>query len=148
MLPSWLFVIDTNFILSHLKFLDDLLKAHKKFGHVVLVPWAVVQELDGLKNGVQGRIDSGENLNPGVLARRANKWLFEKFAAVYPALWGQTKEECFDGQAVKGDDAILDCARFFQERKNQATCLLSNDRNLCVKALVHGKHSSYLNYLV
>lgn len=38
---------------------------------------------------------------------------------------------------VKGDDRILDCCMYFQQITHKRVTLLSNDRNLCIKVMVH-----------
>lgn len=51
-LPSVCLVLDTNVVLRRLKFLTDLLDTLMMLQHsgvLVVIPWSVVQELDGLK---------------------------------------------------------------------------------------------------
>jgi hypothetical protein len=38
---------------------------------------------------------------------------------------------------LHGDESILDCFRYFREQQNEFTVLLSNDKNLCSKVLIH-----------
>jgi hypothetical protein len=107
---EWVLVVDTNFILSHLYLVNNLVEAYHRWGNVVMIPWATIMELDGLKKSTSS-IDSGTGVTVGMLARRANNWCFEKMAKREPGLWGQTKEEVLDSTAIKGDAAILDCCR-------------------------------------
>ena len=120
---AWVLVVDTNFILSHLNLVNSLVDAHRRWGNVVMLPWATIMELDGLKKslssvrpgaagGGSGGGGGGDNVTVGMLARRANNWCFEKMARKAPGLWGQMKEEALDPTAVKGDAAILDCCRY------------------------------------
>ncbi|KAI7848832.1 hypothetical protein BDC45DRAFT_296762 [Circinella umbellata] len=53
-------------------------------------------------------------------------------------LRGQKIEEVFDpvAKSAKGDDSILDCCRYFAQLQKPIT-LLTNDRNLAIKAMVH-----------
>jgi hypothetical protein len=113
---KWVLVVDTSFILSHLHLVDNLVKAYTRWGNVVMLPWATIMELDGLKksnsmirhkdaNGVETTV------SVGMLARRANNWSFETMSKKAKGLWGQMKEEVRDRTAAKGDAAILDCCR-------------------------------------
>lgn len=109
---SCVLVIDTCFIISHLHFVDDLVRAHSRWGNVVLMPWAVTMELDGLKISSKiNTIRNGGSIRVSDLARRAIGWAFERMRNSNPALWGQTREEVIDKNATSGDDAILDCCR-------------------------------------
>ncbi|KAF8540508.1 hypothetical protein BDD12DRAFT_24559 [Trichophaea hybrida] len=110
---EWVLVVDTSFILSHLHLVNNLVEAYNRWGNVVMLPWATIMELDGLKKSTSSiRVGTGgETTTVGALARRANNWCFEKMSKKEPGLWGQTKEETLDPTAVKGDAAILDCCR-------------------------------------
>ncbi|KAI5818293.1 hypothetical protein BZA77DRAFT_365138 [Pyronema omphalodes] len=49
-LPTrWVMVLDTNFLLSDLPLVGKLLEGNRDWGNVLMVPWAVIMELDGLK---------------------------------------------------------------------------------------------------
>jgi hypothetical protein len=105
-------VIDTCFILSHMNFVEQLVRANRRWGNVVMMPWAVIMELDGLK--VSRKINplpGGGVVEVCHLARRANSWAFERLRNADPGFWGQTREEVIDRTATRGDDAILDCCR-------------------------------------
>jgi len=113
---EWVLVIDTSFILSHLHLVGNLVDAYHRWGNVVMLPWATVMELDGLKkSNSQIRVKNAngmeETVSLGMLARRANHWCFETMAKRKSGLWGQMKEEVIDPTAAKGDAAILDCCR-------------------------------------
>lgn len=143
---------------------------HEIYGSVVVIPWATIQELDGLRKST-GRITmttstslSGSKHNPanrvaktvGVacLARQAVNWQLKMFQMANKGVWGQKREECIN-RDTRGDDSILDCARcvlpflasifllircsYFREVRGLVTVLLSDDRNLSVKARVYGK---------
>lgn len=135
-------IVDTNFILSHLNILDELKDRAKKDGLRLVIPIAVMHELDGLKSSkrVEKRhteLDlslSGESV--GHLARWANDWVYLCLATNLSVVVGQKMEERLDKLAVK-DDAILDCCLYLQKHKQQTLqVLLSNDKNLCMKALL------------
>lgn len=112
-----------------------MVSLHDIYGSVVVIPWATIQELDGLRKS-SGRITtavtmpsglSGSSHNPANklsrtvevsrLARQAVNWQLKMFQQVNKGVWGQKKEECINTYSC-GDDAILDCARW-------VLCLLS-----------------------
>lgn len=135
-------VVDTNFILSHLKILDELKEIGHSYGIRLVIPIAVMHELDGLKgsNRINERTNGGSQLSRtsvGHLARWANDWVYSCLATKSPTVVGQKMEERINRLAVK-DDAILDCCLYFQ-KKNPHTLqvLMSNDKNLCMKALLN-----------
>lgn len=138
-------VLDTNFILSHLKIIDELRELAPEFGLKIVVPIAVMQELDGLKNST--RVASGVGLDDdddrerisgesvGHLARWANEWIYSSLANSSGIVKGQKLSQRLDRDAVK-DDSILDCCMYYKLHYAGAlVVLLSNDKNLCLKAL-------------
>ncbi|KAF8462550.1 PIN domain-containing protein [Kalaharituber pfeilii] len=148
--PAFLLVMDTSFILSHLHLVESIVSLHEPYRSVVLIPWATIQELDGLRKS-SGRITTtssvglkGSNHAPrpartvevAKLARQAVNWQHKMFQIVHKGVWGQRREESIE-RNLSGDDAILDCCRYFSEREGILTVLLSDDRNLCVKARVY-----------
>ncbi|GJJ72212.1 hypothetical protein EMPS_04569 [Entomortierella parvispora] len=155
--PHAVVVLDTNVLISHLNFIQSLIDAHgtslsdtKKGSsrpgspqepHIIfIVPWVVVRELDGLKgnrnHGGGGEVDLGEK------ARRAIRYIHEEMEkpADKRKLRGQKISECMEKQD-QNDDYILDCCRYFKaaypDEQRTRVNLFSNDRNLCVKALIH-----------
>lgn len=108
-------VVDTCFILAHLHLVDKLVAEHSRWGNVVMMPWAVIMELDGLK--LSRRINSGnagrasDRVEVGQLSRAANAWAFKMLGRGNPGIVGQTKEEVVSDKELKGDEAILDCCR-------------------------------------
>jgi hypothetical protein len=141
-----LLIIDTNFAISHLSLLKELAALHEQYGHILIVPWAVIKELDGLKNSGKmeyryqtGAVSTGDidlDLSLGQRARMANAWIFEQLGARSQALFGQKVSERL-GESTRGDDAILDCCRYFQHKADAFIVILSDDKNLCMKALIH-----------
>ncbi|KAL9542970.1 hypothetical protein MBANPS3_008334 [Mucor bainieri] len=128
-------VLDTNFLLSKLGFLDTVLDlASENPGSLlVLLPWVVIRELDGLKQG-----------NPDISAgaRKAMRFIELRLRDKIVSLRGQKMHEVWSkdmlkNQNVKGDDRILDCCMYFQQVTHKRVTLLSNDRNLCIKVMVH-----------
>ena len=104
-----------------------MVSLHDIYGSVVMIPWATIQELDGLRKS-SGRITTtasdgllGSSHNPANkatrtvevsrLARQAVNWQLKMFQQIHKGVWGQKREECIDMHAC-GDDAILGCARY------------------------------------
>ncbi|CEP07953.1 hypothetical protein [Parasitella parasitica] len=128
-------VLDTNFLLSKLGYLDTVLDlARESPGSLlVLLPWVVIRELDGLKQG-----------NPDISAgaRKAMRFIELRLREKIVSLRGQKmnevwSEDMLKNQNIKGDDRILDCCLYFQQMTQKKVTLLSNDRNLCIKVMVH-----------
>jgi len=85
---------------------------------VVVLPWATIKELDGLKKSNRSITDinpqfGGHHVDISMLARAANRWAFQVLSKPEPGVWGQTREEVIDENFNHGDMAILDCARYF-----------------------------------
>ncbi|KAG0032678.1 RNA endoribonuclease [Podila clonocystis] len=140
-------VLDTNVLLSHLNFLRSLVSicdskyngASSRTKAVFIVPWVVIQELDGLKAD-RGR--RGGEVDVADKARRAIKYIQDELERPENkrSLRGQKIGECLEKRETN-DDYILDCCQYFQselgtDKKTKVT-LFSNDRNLCVKAMIH-----------
>ncbi|KAI7897812.1 PIN domain-containing protein [Cokeromyces recurvatus] len=139
-------VLDTNFLISKLGYLDAVLDLANKhpYSLLVILPWIVIKELDGLKNGRKDVALSSRNAMRFIELRLRDKQI---------SLKGQKKNEILDttllkNSRAKGDDLILDCCMYFQRLTQDkarmfpgnGSCritLLSNDRNLCIKAMVH-----------
>ena len=134
------FVVDTNFIIAHLDILEDLRCLFEKYQHTIVIPRYTVRELDGLKSGsktTQSASNGGHSGKANTVAksaRDANTWIYANLANTASGVFGQRITQRINLNAVK-DDAILDCCIYFKERLNCFVILLSNDRNLCLKAL-------------
>lgn len=151
-------VLDTNIVLTHLTFVQSLKERYKPMIQVVaVVPWIVVCELDGLKSSTKG-----EETGPKVaeLARNAIRCLKESATRPDGFMFVQTLAEFREGAKklqkftieshVNNDDRILQCCIHYQQNMNEGSTqnqgadfgagviLLSNDANLCVKALANG----------
>lgn len=113
-------VIDTNFMILHTKLLGELVTGASSHGFEVIIPVVVLSELDGLKQG--GNYD----------ARQAITWLHSLLSDSAPGIRVQRHAEVLD-YGLRGDDAILDCCRYF--RQSRFVALASNDRNLCNRVL-------------
>lgn len=125
-------VLDTNFILSHLDVVDQLLKLAPIHGLELIVPQQVIRELDGLKSSDKSMADNSVSH----LARWANDWIYSRLSSSDSHVTGQKKDQQIDKFADK-DDAILDCCLWLKrERPKSLQVLMSNDKNLCMKALL------------
>lgn len=121
-------VIDTNFMLSNLKILDEVNSKREQYDFTVVIPIETVRELDGLKRSDK-MVDSK---TMGVLARWANDWIYAQLAK--GAIKGQDYKQRIDKHSTQ-DDSILDCCLWFKQNTKSLVILFSNDKNLCVKAL-------------
>ena len=134
------FVIDTNFIISHLEILENLRSLFTQYHHTIIIPRYTIRELDGLK-GSDRVIENNEcgtstnrHKSVGEAARAANTWIYSHLANTSSGVIGQKLSQRININSIK-DDSILDCCLYFKERKNCFVILLSNDKNLCLKAL-------------
>lgn len=132
--PATLFlVVDTNFIISHLDIVNQLLRLAPSYGLKIIIPITVMKELDGLKNST--KTDLGESI--GKLARWANNWIYLMLAESNQSVRGQKLTEKLDSNTYQ-DDLILDCCLYIQKHnKKSIVVLLSNDKNFCLKALAN-----------
>jgi rRNA-processing protein FCF1 len=134
---QWFIVLDTNILISSLKYIEELRDTNfKVLGFPVLViPWQVLQELDILKDRRGSTISS--SLAAG--ARRAVSFLHSNFISEHPRIIGQTALDSVPEpfKIEVPDDAILQCC-FLVAQRTYRVILLSNDKNLCNKAIVNG----------
>ena len=133
-------IVDTNFLLSHLKTLDELKALGPRFGLRIIIPIAAIHELDGLKKDNRSHHHRDSNLSTesvSHLARWANDWVYKALADNSSTVMGQKAHQRLNKLAIK-DDAILDCCLSFKkEFAHSLQVLLSNDKNLCMKALLN-----------
>lgn len=122
-----LLIVDTNFLISNLDILNDLRQLAPKYNHRIVIPYSVIQELDNLK-------DAKRHVKHP--SRKAINWIQEYFSANDEYVIGQQLTQ-INQVNLRGDDSILDCCLFFQQHYNALTVIVTNDKNLCVKALVH-----------
>jgi rRNA-processing protein FCF1 len=138
-MPMMAFVLDTNFILSHLDFLKELLqllRPHNPREVQLIIPFIVIRELDGLKNAKSKRspksspVLSNRSENVAELAQQANVFLYEQFHANHSFLRGQSLSETLEknNPDYTPDDRILDCARYWQKQGCLHVFLFSNGR--------------------
>ncbi|CAN3373178.1 hypothetical protein DIURU_001169 [Diutina rugosa] len=122
-------VVDTNVLISHLELVNQLVDLAPRANITIIIPVAVVNELDGLKSGSRKQ-------STKISAQKAITWYFELFAANCPYIRGQKPQEVID-EFTRNDDAILDCCLYIKKHHpNDLVVLMSNDKNLCAKALI------------
>ncbi|GAV53006.1 hypothetical protein ZYGR_0AI02880 [Zygosaccharomyces rouxii] len=131
------FVVDTNFVISHFNTLETLRTLAPHFHHQIVIPSTVMQELDGLKvssYGMTVKDEHGGKRQVAHLARLANDWIYRNLANLDSGIMGQKLRQTIDSNCIK-DDAILDCCLYFKDKLECFVVLMSNDKNLCLKAL-------------
>ncbi|XP_061392218.1 transcriptional protein SWT1-like [Musca vetustissima] len=126
------FVVDTNVLLDHLSFIEDLtkLKLCDTQGSMLYIPYGVLQELDKLK------IRSGCKEGVKTLAVRAIKYLNKKLENKSQNILAQTalEERHHLIDVNSADDSIINCCL---QAKAQVPnlLLLTEDVNLRNKAI-------------
>ncbi|KAF9439361.1 RNA endoribonuclease [Entomortierella beljakovae] len=149
--PDAIVVFDTNVLISHLNFMKSFIQMYGKKDTdsstnattfkgdniIFVIPWIVVQELDGLKSG-GGR---GGEVDLRFKAQRAIQYIQSELLRPEETrrLRGQKLSENLEVHKTN-DDKILDCCLYFRKlypKESTKVTMFSNDRNLCVKALIH-----------
>ncbi|XP_072295183.1 uncharacterized protein swt1 [Eucyclogobius newberryi] len=134
-----LIMLDTNILLSHLDYVKRIvtrgLKAESR--SVVVIPWVVLQELDSLKKG------RGLSGSVAHLAIPAISYIWNSLKGKESQLWGQSMQQAAESSnglnAENNDDRVLQCCLQFQLLYPEcAVILCTNDKNLCIKALLSG----------
>jgi rRNA-processing protein FCF1 len=89
-------VVDTNFLISNLNYLTQLLQQAEKHQDslLIVIPWTVILELDGLKNNKRRSSNGVDRLEDH--ARKAMRFLEATFQRKSSALRGQRSDEAFD----------------------------------------------------
>lgn len=122
------FVVDTNYWLAHLGMVEGLVKRFDKSRAILVIPWVVLQELDGLKQTGKKYMGETQSVSVAAQAQRAITFI-NKHLGHAQGLHGQRIDEMIDASQIN-DDGLLDCARYFKERRRLPVTLLSNDVNL------------------
>ena len=87
-------IVDTNFLISHLAFLKTLIFDHaKKHKLLIIIPWIVLQELDGLKSAFWKNKSSSSQHEVGNLAQTAIRFLHNCLINREEGLRGQKIDE-------------------------------------------------------
>ncbi|XP_053612276.1 transcriptional protein SWT1 [Plodia interpunctella] len=127
-------VVDTNVFIHELDSIKNVLNSHiegYKEQPTLLVPWRVISELDRLKDNNNGN---------GVLCKRAKSAM----DYLYKSLPENSR---IKGQSLRDsnshiypcevpDDEILNCC-LQQAERGKSVILVSNDKNLCNKAVIN-----------
>ena len=93
-------IVDTNFLISHLAFLKTLILEHaKKHNLLIIIPWIVLQELDGLKSALWKKKSSSQH-EVGNLAQTAIKFLHNCLINEEKGLRGQKINEIIETAEV------------------------------------------------
>lgn len=121
-----LFIVDTNFIIDHIDVLEELRLISDRYQHLIIIPRTTIHELDGLKNSMNNSIS--------IKAKIGNKWIYKNLANKESNIKVQKLQQIVD-RTMDKDDSILDCCLFFKDKLKCFVILMSNDNNLCAKAL-------------
>ncbi|XP_043286285.1 transcriptional protein SWT1 [Venturia canescens] len=136
--PSLYIVIDTNVFLSNLAAVEEARDAiFRNYGRpLIVIPWTVIRELDFIK-------DDKSMSRPDCLrakARQAVRFLHQHFSAKHPRILGQTPLDVSNNKERFmhdcPDDEILQTCLQIRSTANNVV-LLSYDKNLCNKAMIH-----------
>ncbi|XP_058790584.1 transcriptional protein SWT1-like isoform X2 [Phymastichus coffea] len=131
-------IIDTNVFLSNLPFVEEVRDSQsEKFGRpFIVIPWTVLQELDYIKDNKDNSRSHALKLN----ARKAVDFLNKHFSAKHPRFLGQTPTDVEKNKQLFSvecpDDEILQTCLQVKDSTRTAV-LLSYDKNLCTKAMIH-----------
>ncbi|XP_045114456.1 transcriptional protein SWT1-like isoform X2 [Portunus trituberculatus] len=127
---SLYFVVDTNVLIGDIDLLEEL-KSTSVNGQesVVLVPYVVLQEMDGLKKSPA----------IGQACQVAVRWCNQHFEKQHRRVQGQTYSNyritVEENKRASADDLVRDCCLLLA-REGLDVCLLTNDVNLRNKALM------------
>ncbi|XP_061427576.1 transcriptional protein SWT1 isoform X2 [Lethenteron reissneri] len=147
-------VLDTNVLLQELPLVRRLRewRVPGLGAPTLLVPWAVLQELGSLKGG-RRRAARGATASAGEeeaadggtagMVERATSYLNDCLARRLPRLRGQSVQEASQRPCglleESNNDGVLQCSlQCKQQHPSARTLLLTDDVNLCSKALVSG----------
>lgn len=113
-------VIDSNVVLTSLVLVKDLAMNANENNCEVIIPQAVISELDGMKSS-----------SPS--ARAFARWLQTELEVEAPGIRLQRLNE-ITGTGAHGDDGILDCCLYFK-KISKVVVLVSDDRLLASRAM-------------
>ncbi|KAJ3234299.1 hypothetical protein HDU81_001512 [Chytriomyces hyalinus] len=132
-------VIDTNAWISHSSFCKRIMHLLPSETPIA-IPRVVIRELDGLKGSRIMRDSPQHDVNK--LARFSGDLIYRAFLEKKANVIGQkegetlyTKDSLPEGR-ITNDDWILDYARYLKKHLSPNVFLVSNDKNLCTKAII------------
>ncbi|KAJ3185498.1 hypothetical protein HDU87_000121 [Geranomyces variabilis] len=134
-------VVDTNYLISYLSFMKDLMRWLPTPQMLVVIPYVVIKELDSLKEphkrtvaplaqAVEDRV-----INP---LNTINEGVSEAAAGGGERRGGDTVFISLVSKKFNNDDRILECARFVRARITPNVLMMTNDKNLGIKSRIHG----------
>ncbi|KAJ9066923.1 hypothetical protein DSO57_1004999 [Entomophthora muscae] len=124
-------VVDTNFFIDDRQFFCNVIDLGVAFNLLVIVPFVVLQELDKLKHSKT--LPPKEKRELCLSMQQLHRYIAEGHRGIR----GQRREQILREEAVE-DDQILDCCLYFQKHfPYTLVTLLTRDRLLITKALVH-----------
>ena len=130
-------VIDTNIFLQKLQVIEEARDVtFRKYGRpIIVVPYTVIRELDYIKDGKATRSELLKSQ-----ARNAIKFIYRHFSAKHPRFFGQTMHDVEENKQrfaidCPDDEILQTCLQI--ESANNLVVLLSDDMNLCNKAMSH-----------
>ncbi|KAJ2897366.1 hypothetical protein IWW38_001750 [Coemansia aciculifera] len=127
-------VVDTNYFIDDLPLIQVLSRLAYRERLAIVVPSAVLQELDKLKMSHKLTDRKGRPpIGVGHLARDATRFLDNELGRNDSALRCQKLSE-YVRQETFNDDKILDCCMYIIEHRKLPVAILTRDRNLTVKA--------------
>lgn len=102
----------------------------------LLIPQMVLQELDGLKNS---KIESAAYQSRCCTAALQTALLQQQQLPGHSVIEIQQKSQCIEtlGPGDSNDDHILDCCLYWMKYESPYCLLITNDRNLTIKAMAH-----------
>ncbi|KAI0225308.1 hypothetical protein L0F63_002538 [Massospora cicadina] len=131
-------VVDTNFFIDDRAFFCRLMELGSAFNLLIIVPFVVLQELDGLKERRELTLSMQQlhryiaEGHRGIRGQRREQILREESVSFHRRL----RSDRFAPKVE--DDQILDCCLYFQHQfPYTLITLLTRDRLLITKALVH-----------
>ncbi|EIE85608.1 hypothetical protein RO3G_10318 [Rhizopus delemar RA 99-880] len=97
---SQIAVVDTNFLISNLGYLQALLTiAEERLGNLlILIPWVVIRELDGLKGFLKS---SADKKDLPILSRKAMKFIEDQLRNKTKSLRGQKLHETMNSKSMQ-----------------------------------------------
>ncbi|KAJ2875470.1 hypothetical protein GGH93_001550 [Coemansia aciculifera] len=134
-------VIDTNYLIYDLGLIQALSRLAYLEQLVIVIPSAVVQELDNMKNS--NKVTDSFGSRPARisdLSRAASNFISDTLDRKDSTLRCQKLSEFLHPPAndvkerEKADDRILDCCLYIIERRKLPVAMLTRDRNLSIKA--------------
>lgn len=126
-----IYIPDSNIFISNPKFIPNLLKLIEPKRSAIFIPFIVVQELEGLQKSEKTSVN----------ARIAVKFLQQALLTLNGIHWQKIDQRFTPTDSnvlITNDDQILDCCLFAKLHITESVFLLTGDKNLSLKAAIHG----------